>query len=300
MRIALGIALGMAALRLVHAQEMQPRAYVATPIGLNYFGVSYARTAGGLLFDPSLPVADARVEADIAAFSFAQSFSAFGRSAQALAILPYIRADLNGLLSGVPTYRYRSGLGDTAYRYSMNVYGGPALRLREFAALKQKFLIGASVTVSAPTGQYAANRTINLGTNRWAFKPEIGVARSSGRWTFEGALGVWLYTENRAYNGTERRRQDPIGSVQAHLVRTLPKRTWVALDGTFFTGGRSYTNGRPSDDYQGNSRVGATFGIAIRQRHSWRVSYFETVDTRVGGSLRSIAVAYAIVWLKGS
>jgi hypothetical protein len=159
--------------------------------------------------------------------------------------------------------------------------------------------VGASLTVSAPTGQYDPNATINLGTNRWGFKPELGVARSWDKWTVEGALGVWLYRDNPRYVGNTRRHQDPIGSVQAHLVRTLPKRTWVAADGIFFSGGRSYTNGRPSNDYQGNSRFGATFGIAIKRRHSVRVSYFESVTTRVGGNLRSIGVAYSILWLKG-
>jgi hypothetical protein len=286
-------------LPFANGQEMQPRAYVATPIGINFFGVSYANTSGGLLFDPSLPVDDAHVVAHVTTLSFAQSFGVFGRSAQALAILPYIKADLNGLVGGVPTYLYRSGLGDSAYRFSMNIKGGPALHLREFAALKQKFLVGASVTVSAPTGQYSPNATINLGTNRWGFKPEVGVARSWNEWTFEGALGAWLYTDNQHYLGHLERHQDPIGSVQAHVVRTLPKRTWVALDTTFFTGGRSSTDNRPSSDYQGNSRVGATFGLAIKQRHALRVSYFNSVTTRVGGSLRSIGVAYSILWLKG-
>jgi hypothetical protein len=284
---------------LVNGQEMQPRAYQASPIGINFFGVSYANSRGGLLFDPSLPVEDAHVVAHVTTLSFAQSFGVFGRSAQALAILPYVKADLNGQLAGVAAYRYRSGLGDSAYRFSINIHGGPALHLREFAALQQKFLVGASVTVAAPTGQYSPGATINLGTNRWGFKPEVGIARSWNKWTLEGALGVWLYTDNSHYLVSSRRHQDPIGSVQAHVVRVLPKRTWVALDGTFFTGGRSYTNGRPGNDYQGNSRVGATFGIAVRRRHSFRVSYFESVRTRVGGNLRSIGVAYSVLWLKG-
>jgi hypothetical protein len=281
------------------AQELQPRAYLPAPIGVNFFGVSYANNVGGLLFDPSLPVEDAKVNANIATLAFGQTFSLFGRTAQSLAILPYVRANLDGRLAGDQTHLYRSGLGDSTFRIAMNLHGGPAMHLKEFAAYRQRTVIGTSLTFTAPTGQYDPNRLITIGLNRWAFKPEIGVSHAYGKWAFEAAAGVWFYTPNNQFNGNNVRTQDPMGSLQGHVLRLLPRRSWVAFDGTYYTGGRSYVNGRPNSDYFGNTRLGASFGIVLSPRQSIKVSYFDGVVTRIGGDIRSIGISYNLVWLKG-
>jgi hypothetical protein len=283
----------------LNAQEMQPRAYFPAPIGINFFGTSYSRNSGGLLFDPSLPVEDAHVVADVGTFFLGQSLGVLGRSAQVLAIVPYVQADLTGLLAGSPQYRYRSGLGDTVFRFAMNISGAPAMHLPEYAKYRQKTIIGASITVSAPTGQYDPSLLINIGTNRWGFKPEVGVSRALGNWVIEGAAGAWLYTTNKSFYGGSIRTQSPLGSLQGHLLRLLPHRTWVAFDTTFFWGGRSTVNGAEMSDYQGNSRVGATFGVVITRRQSLKISYFNGVTSRIGTDIGSLGIAYNFILMKG-
>lgn len=281
------------------AQELQPRAYLPAPVGLNYFGISYSNNRGGLLFDPSLPVDDASVNANIATVAFGQTLGVLGRTTQILALFPYVRANLEGRVAGTQTDAYRSGLGDATFRYSMNLYGAPAMNLKEFAGYRQKTVVGASVTVTAPTGQYDPVRLVNIGTNRWGVKPEIGVSRAVGKWTLEGAAGAWLYTGNNQFNGTSLRTQEPIGSLQGHVVRVLPHRTWLAGDLTFYTGGRSQVNGRDNSDYLGNSRLGASFGIVLNRRQSLKISYFKGAVTRLGGDISSIGVSYNVIWLRG-
>jgi len=281
------------------AQELQPRAYLPAPVGLNYFGISYSNNRGGLLFDPSLPVEDASVNANIATVAFGQTLGVLGRTTQILALFPYVRANLEGRVAGTQTDAYRSGLGDATFRYSMNLYGAPAMNLKEFAGYRQKTVVGASVTVTAPTGQYDPVRLVNIGTNRWGVKPEIGVSRAVGKWTLEGAAGAWLYTGNDQFNGTSLRTQEPIGSLQGHVVRVLPHRTWLAGDLTFYTGGRSQVNGRDNSDYLGNSRLGASFGIVLNRRQSLKISYFKGAVTRLGGDISSIGVSYNVIWLRG-
>jgi len=283
----------------LNVQEMQPRAYFPAPIGVNFFGTSYSFNSGGLLFDPSLPVEDAHVDANIGTLSFGQSLGVLRRSAQVLAIVPYVQADLTVLLSGSAQYRYRSGLGDTVLRYAMNIHGAPAMHRPEYAKYRQKTIIGASITVSAPTDQYDPNLAINIGANRWAFKPEVGVSRALGKWIVEGAAGAWLYTENKNFYGGSTRTQNPLGSVQAHFLRILPHRTWAAFDGTFFTGGRSTINGAEKSDYQGNSRVGATFGVVISRRQSLRITYFKGVTARIGTDISTLGIAYNFIVMKG-
>jgi hypothetical protein len=283
----------------LNAQEMQPRAYFPAPVGVTFFGTSYSRNSGGLLFDPSLPVEDAHVVANVGTFFFGQSLGVLGRSAQVLAIVPYVQADLTGLYSGSAAYRYRSGLGDTVFRYAMNISGAPAMHLPEYAKYRQKTIVGASITVSAPTGQYDPSPLVNIGTNRWGFKPEVGLSRALGNWVIEGAAGAWLYTANKNFDGGSIRTQRPLGSLQGHFLRILPHRTWAAFDGTFFWGGRSTVNGAEMSDYQGNLRIGATFGVVITRRQSLKISYFNGVTARIGTDIGSLGIAYNYILMKG-
>ena len=283
----------------LNAQEMQPRAYLPAPIGVNFFGIGYSHNSGGLLFDPSLPVEDAHVVANVGSLSFGQSLGVMGRSAQVLAIVPYVQADLTGLLAGNAQYRSRSGLGDLVFRYAMNIYGAPAMHLPEYAKYRQKTIVGASITVSAPTGQYDPNLLINIGTNRWGFKPEVGVSRAIGKWVIEGAAGAWLFTANKNFYGGQTRTQIPLGSIQGHFLRILPHRTWAAFDGTFFTGGRSTISGAVKSDYQSNSRLGATFGMVITRRQALRISYFDGVTTRIGSDIRTLGITYTVIVMRG-
>jgi len=282
------------------AQELQPRAYLPSPVGATFVGLSYSRNVGGLLFDPTVPVTDAHVVADVISLSAGQSLNVFGRSAQLLAVLPYVRADLTGTLAGAPQYRYRSGIPDPLLRFAMNIIGAPAMHRKDFVRFRQKTIIGASLSVTAPWSQYDPNLVLNLGTNRWAYKPELGISRAfRDRWLFEGAFGAWLYTANKQNYGNTTRTQDPLGSVQIHVVRVLPRRIWVAFDGTFYTGGRTYVNGAPGATYQANSRLGLTVGMVLDRRQAIRAAYFQGATTRVGSDIASTSVAYQVLALTG-
>lgn len=281
----------------VAGQELQPRAYLPAPVGLNFFSINYSRNSGGLLFDPSLPVEDAHVDAGVAALSFGESINVFGRSGQVLAALPYVIADLTGSVAGIQDARHRSGLGDSTFRFAMNIHGAPAMRARDFAKYRPRTLVGMSLTVIAPTGQYDPNLLINIGTNRWAFKPELGITHFVGRWEFEAALGAWLYTKNARFYGGTFRTQEPLGSIQAHVVHALPHRTWLAFDSTFYTGGRTRVGNTIKSDYQGNTRFGATLGIAMGRRQAVRLAYFHGATTRIGSDIGSISLAYQMIWL---
>jgi hypothetical protein len=281
------------------AQELQPRAYVPTPIGLNYFGTSYSNSKGGWLLDPGLPVQNVNVRANIATVTFAQTLSVLGRTAQAGVVLPYLEANLDGLLSGTQADLHRSGLGDITFRYAMNLYGARAMHIKEFLDYSPKTIIGVSVVVTAPTGQYDPNAAVNIGTDRWGFKPEVGVSRTVGKWSLESAAGVWLYTANNHYIGKSIRAQVPLGSFQAHIVRNLPRRSWVSLDGTFYTGGRTNVNGQDNANYQADVRLGVTYNLTLTPRQSIKINYFNGAYARVGNDNRSIGMSYNLIWKRG-
>lgn len=280
-------------------QELQPRAYLPAPVGLNYFGIGYTNNRGGLLVDPGLALEDVRFNALASTLAFGQTLGLAGRTVQLLACVPYVVAEGGSNLDGSQIRTRYSGLGDVTLRYAMNIYGAPAMDLKEFRAYRQKTIVGASITVSAPTGQYDSNRIVNLGLNRWAFKPEIGLSRAVGKYTFEGAAGVWLYKANSRFNGSSVRRQVPLGSLQFHIERSLPRRMWAGVDWTLYTGGRTQIDGKDNADYQGNTRLGATWGWNLHPRHAIKVVYFRNVIARVGSDMRSIGISYNFIWLRG-
>jgi hypothetical protein len=296
--LAYGVLLVSSFSGFLAAQELQPRAYIPAPVGVNFFNVGYSRDDGGISFAPSLPIADAQADANYLSLGFGQSLGVLGRSAQVLAVVPYVQADLSGTLNGIGHYRYRSGLGDSVFRYSMNIIGAPAMDLKAFSQYRQKTIVGASITVSAPTGQYDPNVLINIGENRWEFKPEIGISHARGKWVLEGAAGAWMFTKNPQYEGRSL-TQVPVGSFQSHVVRLLPHRTWLAFDGNLFTGGRTQVNGIDQANYQMNSRLGVSLGIKLNARHAIKFSYFSGVETRVGAAVQSVGITYTVIWFKG-
>jgi len=281
------------------AQELQPRAYIPAPVGLNFVTVGYARNGGDVLFDGSIPIDDARATSNVVTAGFGQSIGILGRSVQILGILSYVQANLSGLYFGAGDYRRRSGLSDAAFRYSMNIHGAPAMSRYQFLGYRQRTIVGASITVSPPTGQYDPNVLVNIGTNRWAVKPELGVSRAIGNWTLEGAFGVWLYSANDRFDGQSKNTRAPLGSSQAHVVRFLPHRLWLAFDGTYYTGGRTQVDGVDRPNYMGNLRMGGTLGISLKPRHALKIGYFGGAVARYGNDNHSLGITYTVIWQKG-
>ena len=139
--------------------------------------------------------------------------------------------------------RYRAtvnGFANPLFRLSVNLYGAPALTLKEFADYQQDLIVGASLQISAPWSQYDSSRVVNIGTNRWSFKPEVGVSKAVGPWTLELSAAATLYTDNNDFFGGTKREQDPIYSFQGHAIYAFPRGAWGSLDATYFTGGRTH------------------------------------------------------------
>ena len=196
--------------------------------------------------------------------SYARTLNIAGRSANVGVIVPYVLGDLEGLYLGEPASAERSGIGDMAFRGAINLYGGPAMSPKGVQHLRPRTLIGTSLIVKAPTGQYDSSKLINIGTNRWAFKPEIGIVHVMGRWAIDAYVGGWFFTDNTDFFGGLTREQDPILSTQFHVRYLFKPGLWAAIDGNFWNGGQTTVNGAVNDDEQRNSRVGLTVSIKLR------------------------------------
>ena len=259
---------------------------------MTFLLVGAGQSTGGVLTDPSLPVDDVDAEINAGALGFGHSFGLFGRLATVAIAQPYLDAQFTGTLDGEPAEATRSGIADTKLRFSVNLLGNPAMSPAEFAKRKPVTTIGASLSVSAPTGEYRGDRLINVGTNRWAFKPEIGVSHPVGRWILEGAVGVWLFEDNPDFFGGRHREQDPMASLQAHVSYTFRPRLWLSFDATYYDGGESTVDGIAKDDRQSNSRYGLTLSLPVARSQSLKLYWNDGATTRIGSDFSTYGIAW--------
>ena len=264
------------------AQELEPGAYWPIPKTLNIVSAINSFNFGDVAFDPSAPIDEASARINTTAFVFTRAFSLAGRSANAGVVVPVVGGHVEGLYLGEFAEVDRFGLGDPRLRFAVNLYGAPSMTPKEFGSYQFKTIVGVSLSVAPPLGQYDPTKLINLGTNRWSFKPEIGFARGRGKWVFEAMAGVWLFTDNTEFVGGRTREQNPIFATQAHVTYRFKRSRWLAGDVNFFTGGRTTIGGKQSLDFQRNSRVGATFSQAFRGGHAIRASVSRGAYTTIG------------------
>ena len=283
---------------VARAQDMEPNAYSAVPVGANFVVASYIWSRGSVVFDPTLPITD--VQADVGGLVIAagRSFDLFGDVARVSAAVPYVRADLTGKIQEQAASTSRSGLGDARIKLSVNLVGNPAMSPREFARSPRRTIVGASVAVQAPSGQYYDSKLINLGNNRWAFKPEVGVSVPIRRLDADVYVGTTFFTRNDDfYPGGLARTQNPVVAVQAHLSYTLRPRLWIAGDSTWYAGGSASVEGGAPSTPVSNSRAGVTLSLPVAARYSVKVSYASGLFVRTGTNFTTVAVAMQALWL---
>lgn len=290
--------------RIACAQDLAPRAYIITPIHSNAITLSYGFYSGNLDFG-NIPITDARAHASVPVFNYFHSMNFFGRTASALVSLPYGVGNFRGSVLGAETNVYRSGVLDSMYRFTVNLKGGPAMTVQEYRAWQQKTIIGVSLRVVAPTGQYDSTKLINWGNNRWAFKPELGMSRRWGHWVVDAYGGAWFFTTNpeffskNQYNpGISAQRQAPIGAFEGHLSYDVRPRLWASFDGNFWFGGTTSLNGveNPASTLR-SSRIGGTLSFPTSKHQSIKLSYNRGAYIKYGGNYQNISVAWQYSWL---
>jgi Putative MetA-pathway of phenol degradation len=289
----------------VFGQDLAPRAYVITPIHSNAVVMTYSFFSGNLDFQGAAPITDATANASVPIFTIFHSMSVFKRNASFTVGIPYGVGTFHGTVLGTETNVHRSGLFDSVYRFSMNLIGGPAMTAPQYMKWKQKNILGMSLRVVAPTGQYDSAKLINWGTNRWGFKPEVGYSRRMGHWIVDAYGGTWFYTkdpkffsENQYIPGVQVKTQAPVGSFEGHLSYDVRPRLWVSLDGNYWFGGKTSINGveNPATE-QKNSRMGATVSVPMTKHQSMKFSYNNGAYVRYGGNFQNISVAWQYSWL---
>ena len=276
---------------------MEPRAYSSSPIGTNFLLVGGGLTRGEILFDAAIPLTDVQTNLGLATVGYGRTFALGSRQALVTVAAPYAWGHVEGMVEEEAQRVSRSGFGDLRLKTSVNLVGPRAMSVEEFRKAPRQTVLGASLTMQAPVGEYDGTKLINLGTNRWAFKPEAGVSVPVGRWYLDAYAGVWFFTNNSDFfPGGATRRQDPIVALQAHASYTFQNRAWLAMDTTWYTGGVATVDSGPPSSRQNNTRVGATFSFPITARQSLKFAANTGASTRIGSDFDTYLVAWQLTW----
>jgi len=281
------------------AQDLEPRAYSPSPVGLNFLVLGFGYSTGSVLVDPSLPVSNVKANLNIPTAGYGRTFGLLGRQSLLTVGLPYVWGDISGDVGEQRRNIRRSGLADLRMKFSINLHGNPARSPEEFAQLwKRSFAVGASLAVQAPSGQYDPAKLINIGTNRWAFNPQIGVSYPfKKRLELDLYFGTWLYTHNTDFfPGKQLRLQDPVTELQGHVSYTFRTRLWIAGDINWYRGGATTINHGPPIGEQNNSRAGVTFSAPFGTKQSVKIAYSDGTVARIGSNFKTVSVGWQYAW----
>jgi len=281
------------------AQDLDPRAYAHVPVDATFLVWGFGVSEGGIVSEPTLPVSNVQATVLTPSIGFGRSFNLFGRTAQAFVAVPYSFAQIAGSVLDVASSTDREGFSDMRMRVSWLVRGAPTATIVQLAKAPRRTIIGTSLNFAAPTGEYYPDKLLNLGTNRWSVRPEFAVSQPIGRrWTLDAYAGVWFFAaNNESFPGTQRKTQSPISSFQTHLSYNFEPQMWMALDVTYYVGGRITVGDGPPTDLQSNVRTGLTAVLPVGQRHSIKVAASRGAVVRLGANFTSYSVAWQTSWI---
>ena len=278
------------------AQEIEPRTYANTPVGMNFIAVAYSYSSGNVFMDPALPIEDLDARLNIALARYIRSFNLFGAPAKFKAVLPWSSGRWDGFLDGVFRTRDASGFADARFGLDVLLVGAPVLEASEFGSYEQKSVAGLRFDLIVPSGQYDSSKLINLGSNRWAFHSEVGLSKTWGRWTVEGAAGAWFYSNNDDFFGGFELSQDPFLVAKVNIIRSIRPGFWWALGMGYGQGGRTFVNGEPRNTKQKNWRITAMVVFPISPTQGLSLTAASGRTFQAGPDFDVIALAYQFAW----
>lgn len=283
-----------------YAQFTDPRTYTNSPVGLNQIELGYVYAHSNTSIDSSLVVGGAKFSLNQGSVTYTRFFDLFHRLTWVEPSLSI--AGLSGSISGTDISGSVTGTGDSSYQIGMLLKGGPAFRASEFENFKPTTAVGLSLTFTAPTGRYDQNKLLNLGSDRWSFKPEVGVSQPFGReqkWEFDGYLNAYFLTDNTAYRGMEILKQRPLPGVEGHLSYSFNDAVWASLDTRYSFRGDTLVNGINQNNAQQNFVLGSEVNISLNTRNALIFEYAKALVHQNGPSVGGFTVRYDYTWGKG-
>jgi len=281
----------------VKAQDLEPRSLSSAPVKSNFLIVRYAYAQGNILLDAALPIENLESRVNTLVMGYVRSINFFGLSAKYNIILPIARGDYNGLYLGEETSVLRDGMGDLRLGFSFNFLGATAYNMKDYPLSESNTVSGLSFQLLLPTGQYDKTKLINLGSNRWALKTQLGVSHRINSWFLEAYGSVRLFTNNPSFFNSGRLSQKPIFALKTHVIKTFKKGIWIELGAGYGHGGQVSVNDEPRKVKMSTMRLGATFAYSVTINHSFKLSLMSGRRWEQGPDFDGCALTYQYRWI---
>lgn len=279
-----------------NAQDLEPRKYINFPVGQNFLRVAGGYSSGEVELTPGLVLTDADLSLAGTSVAYLRTMDIGDKASSIDMYMGYFCASGSAVLNGAREDRRVCGNGDAKLRFTWNFIGAPALPMSEFVKRSKEIVVGASVQVQVPVGQYDADHLLNIGGNRWVVRPEIGISLPYGNWSVELSAGARFFEDNDEYIGDSTLEQDTVYNLQAHVVYDLSPRQWVSVNANYFFGGETFVEGAPAQIRQENSRVGLTWNVLLNSTNVLQFTANTGVITRVGNDSNTLSVAWIYRW----
>ena len=279
-----------------HAQDLEPRAFANTPVGLNFLIGGYAYAKGTVGTDASVPLEDTEVRLNSAVLAYVRTLDLWGRSGKFDVILPYTWASGSTKPAGQPR---KQMFPDSAIRGSGFPCCSTAVRRfrwTEFRDFQPDVIIGTSLEVTAPLSAIRLRQTAK---HRHQPLVHLSLRSESPRHleplTLELATGVRFYTDNNDFLDGQTLQVSPIYSVQGHLIYSFTPGIWVGLDGLYYTGGRPTIDGKKGET-RANARVGLTLTLPVNRYNSVKLYGSTGVYTKTGTDFDLVGIVWQFRW----
>lgn len=284
---------------ILPAQDLEPRRWNPLPAGTTILGLTYGHISGDVAFDPVLDIEDTKVKRDFLLMSYTQFFMFSEQLMRFDVFLPFHKAKWNGLLSGEETSAERTGLGDPKFRLSVNLLdtGISKSGVSDDSKESSNTVVGAAIAVGVPWGEYYEEKLLNLGSNRYTIRPQLGVVHTRGPWSYELTGSVFFFTNNDNFLNGGELEQKPFYSAQAHFIRLFESGIWASLSGGYGQGGALKVNGVDKDDRREGFIGAFSTGLPLTDDQSLKFSYIwakTQTDTETRSQIDTFAVGWTI------
>ena len=280
------------------AQDLEPRRWTHMPTGLNVLGLGTSYSAGDIYFDPVLQLEDVEVEMAGVGLVYLRTFNFLGKSARADFTVPYATGNWHGLLEGEPAKTRRKGFRDPRVRLSVLLYGAPAETLQEFAkSPKSNTVVGAAVSLKLPWGEYYPEKLINLGSNRWVVRPQLGVTHTRKKWTYELTGSLFWYSDNDDFWGGNKLENEVLYAIQGHVIYTFKPGLWASFSTAYGHGADAFINNVDKDLRVDNWLTALSLGMPINRQQGLKFSWLRArTRNDKGADMDSFSVGWTLLF----
>jgi len=284
-----------------NAQDLEPRRWSHLPIGQNVVGVGYAYTEADVFFNPVLKITYGTARINSLGFTAIHAFDLAGKSARISLLLPYASGRWDGDVDGEFQIIHRRGGGDPRLRFSVNLYGAPALKGAEFAQYRAEHatntVVGASIAATVPLGKYCDDCLINIGNNRWSVRPQVGVVHTRGSWELEFTGSAFIFTDNDSFIDNAVLKQKTIYAVQTHVIYNFKPGLWASLSTGYGVGGRISIDQEKTIFEVDNWVWAASFGFPIGKTQGLKLTWLSgRTQNLVGRDSDNLLLSWSMRW----